>query len=298
MTRLRDYQTFVAVVEAGSLSGAADHLHRSVSAVSKQLSRFENDLGVSLVQRSTHALAITEVGKEFYHHCNRILGDIAVAEAALVEGVQSLSGTLRLSLPEVLINAGVFELLTGFSQQYPGLRLDLKVSNRIESLEAQHLDAALRIADLADSCLIAVRLGQTSMRICASLKYLERFGTPHDLRELTEQHQLLLPDFVNLSEQIRRLFPAGERPRINIKNAHRMDSETALHAAMHSGLGIGFILDIAARPAIEQGALVPLLSDLALPSQPIHLVFRRTNALPEKIKALKEFLVDHFPHIC
>lgn len=294
MTRLRDYQTFVAVVEAGSLSAAADHLHRSVSAVSKQLSRFERDLGVSLVQRSTHALTVTEAGNAFFYRCKAILGDIADAESALAEDVETLTGTLRLSFPEVLINGGIFGLLTRFNRNYPGIRFDLKVSNKIENLEVQRLDAAIRIADLPDSRLTAVKLGQTPMRICATPEYLERWGTPRNLKELTEQHQLLIPEFVNVSEQLRRLFPASERPRIDIAKAHRIDSESALFAAIQSGLGVGFILDIAVRHAIEQGDLVSLLPENPLPSQTIYLVYRRANPLPARLKALKTFLGSHF----
>lgn len=294
MSRLRDYQTFVAVVETGSLSAAANQLHRSVSAISKQLSRFESDLGASLVQRSTHALTVTEAGYAFFYRCKAILDDIADAEASLVEDIETVTGTLRLSFPEVLINSGLFELFAHFNKHYPGIRFDLKVSNKIENLEVQRLDAAIRIADLPDSRLTAVKLGQSPMRICATPEYLKRRGTPRNLNELTEQHQLLIPEFVNVSEQLRRLFPDGERPYIDIAKAHRIDSESALFAAMQSGLGIGFVLDIAARHAIEQDNLVTLLPEVYLPTQPIYLVFRQANPLPARLKAFKTFLVSHF----
>lgn len=293
MTRMSDYRMFVAIVETGSLSAAAHQLHRSVSAVSKQLVRFERDLGVSLVQRSTHALTITEPGQAFYQRCRAILSDIAEAEASLIEGTDALAGTLRLSLPEVLVNAGVLPLLAQFSAQHPGIRFDLNVSNQQENLEAAGLDAALRIAVLPDSSLTAVPLAQARTRICATPGYLARAGTPVSLDELVK-HPLLLPSFVNLSDQVARLFPAGARPGIDIQQAHRFNSEHALFSALQAGMGIGFVLDLAVEPAIARGDLVALLPQRSLPTQPVHLVFRRGKRLPERLQAFKTFMVQHF----
>lgn len=294
MTRLRDYQTFVTIVEVGSLSGAADQLHRSVSAVSKQLSRFEADLGICLVQRSTHALAVTEAGQRFYLRCKAILADIREAESALTDANDTHVGTLRISLPEVLINAGIMMLLTEFAGQHPRIRFDVKVSNQLDNLEMEGLDAAFRIAALPDSRLTAVELGEVQTRICATPAYLNQFGTPSDLAELMTQHRLLLPDFVNLSEQVRRLFPAEERPFIDVQKAHRLNSENALLAALHAGLGIGFVLDIVADPAFRKGTLVRLLPELMLPSQPVNLVFRHAPPMPARWIAFKTFMASHF----
>ncbi|MBL4630708.1 MAG: LysR family transcriptional regulator, partial [Paraglaciecola sp.] len=144
MSKLNDYQTFIAIVECSSLTLAANQLHRSVSAVSKQLTKLESHLGVKLIERSTQSLAITELGQGFYYQCKNILASIEHAEQRVKDELITPTGKLILSFPEVLLRTGFMDLLQEFNQKYPLINMDFRVSNQIDDIVDQQIDFAFR----------------------------------------------------------------------------------------------------------------------------------------------------------
>jgi len=290
MSKFREYRTFVAVVEAGGISKAADHLNMSVSAASKQLSKLENDLKARLVDRSTKALSVTDHGYQFYQRCRDIIGSVEEAEQLLREDIGNPAGKISLSLSNVLLRTPLMKLLKEFCCQYPNIKFDINISDQFENLVEQQIDFAFRIGDLEDSRLTAVSLTETRLIFCASPEYIERKGRPEDFTFLME-HELIVPTYVNLSEVAGGMF-SGANSLLNIQNYHTTNDYIALHEAGCEGLGVIVTLDIAVKKELEEGRLVSLFPSLFFHQKNLNLIYHQRQYMPEKMRLFKLFLKD------
>ncbi|MGB5166563.1 MAG: LysR family transcriptional regulator, partial [Woeseiaceae bacterium] len=168
MDKFEDIQAFVAVVEAGTFTAAADRLDTAKSAVSRRVSALEERLGVQLLRRTTRVLNLTETGRAFYEHAKRILSDLEEAEAAVQQEHGELRGTLRVALP---LSFGVRHMcgpIATFGKLHPQVQFDLDLNDRRVDLIEENMDVALRIGRLSDSSLIARRLFDAHSVVCAS----------------------------------------------------------------------------------------------------------------------------------
>ncbi|MBL4789023.1 MAG: LysR family transcriptional regulator [Kordiimonadaceae bacterium] len=295
MARLNDYAAFVAVVEAKSLTLAADQLHCSVSAVSKQLARLEQSLGVRLIDRSTKSLAVTDLGEQFYTQCTEILASVRSAEQSLKEEDTALSGKLVLSLPEVLLRTGFPDLLQQFSAQHPGVRFDLQISNSVDDIISGQIDFAFRLGELEDNRLTAVRLGEARLVLCAAPLFLAQHGIPKSVEELLSSTQFLLPRFLNLAEQLKRQMPGSSRNTFALETCHTASSEAAIYSSVRAGLGMAVLLDFSVADDFKDGTLLHILPDYRFPKQDIHLIFHERKYMPAKMRLFKEFIKREFP---
>lgn len=181
MDRLEGMQTFVRVVEAGSISGAADRMDIAKSAVSRRVAELEERLGVQLFRRTTRRLNLTDTGRSFYERCVAILADVEEAEQAVSEAHATLRGQLRVAVP---MSFGLLHLrpaIMDFACANPEVRFDLDFNDRHVDLLAEGVDVAIRIAALSDSSLIARRLAPVTSVVCASPDYLAQHGEPLSL---------------------------------------------------------------------------------------------------------------------
>ena len=181
MDRFADMQMFVKVVEVASISGAADRLGVAKSAVSRRLSELESRLGVQLFRRTTRSLSLTDSGRGFYEDCLRILDEVDEAENAVALAHRELRGTLRVALP---LSFGLMHLapaIQAFQSLHSAVEFDLDFNDRQVDLLREGFDVALRIAQLADSSLIARRLTPIRHMVCASPEYLAAHGVPKHL---------------------------------------------------------------------------------------------------------------------
>lgn len=291
MSKFREYKTFVAVVEKGGISKAADHLNMSVSSVSKQLSKLENDLEALLVDRSTKALSVTDHGYQFYLRCRDIIGNVEEAEQILRDDLANPSGKITLSLSNVLLKTPLMSLLKQFSSQYPSIKFDINISDQFENLVEQQIDFAFRIGDLEDSRLTAISLSETRLIFCASPDYLDRKGRPKDFNFLLE-HELIVPTYVNLTEVAGGVF-SGVNTLLNISNYHTTNDYIALHEAGCEGLGVIITLDIAVKKELEEGRLVSLFPSLFFHQKDLNLIYHKRQYMPEKMRLFKQFMKDN-----
>lgn len=183
--RLSGISVLVSVVEAGSFALAANRLHLSRSAVGKTIARLEQRLGVRLFHRTTRSLNLTDDGALFYERCLRALEEIRVAENLLESGKRQVSGRLRVSMPVLIGRLCIAPVLTALAREHPGLELDLSFSDRVVDVAEEGFDLAVRNGPLPDSAgLVARKLGDNRMTLCASPDYLARCGTPSSVEEL------------------------------------------------------------------------------------------------------------------
>ncbi|MDH3778715.1 MAG: LysR family transcriptional regulator [Gammaproteobacteria bacterium] len=293
MDKFEDLQAFVAVVETGSFTAAADRLDTAKSAVSRRVSALEERLGVQLLRRTTRVLNLTDTGQSFYEHSSRILADLEEAEAAVQQEHGELRGTLRVALP---LSFGVRHMckpIAAFCKQHPRLKFDLDLNDRRIDLVEEGIDVAVRIGHLKDSSLIARRLFDSRTVVAASPHYLNTHGTPESPEELSS-HDCLV--YSNLAEPDRWSWTdeRGKKRVIEVRTAMRASSGDFLSNAAAHGLGIIIQPAFLAAEAIRRGNLVPIFTDIEWPITPAYAVYPPTRHLSYRVRAFIDFLVERF----
>lgn len=191
--------SFAVVVDAGSFTRAAQRLGLSKSVVSRHVSLLEKELGVQLLYRSTHRLALTEAGERFSGHCRELRQMAEQAVAAATAAREQPQGLLRLTLPQTLVVSPVGRLITRFQQAFPGLRLDVRVTSlQVDPIE-EGFDVALRIGSLKDSNLVGRRIREVRFLAVAAPAYLKRHGTPRTPEDLKHHNCLIYSEFESRS---------------------------------------------------------------------------------------------------
>jgi len=261
MDRMAEIQTFVQVAESGGIGAAAERLGVAKSAVSRRLKELEERLGVRLVNRTTRQLSLTDTGKSYYERATQILADLEDADqtAAAVHG--ALSGRLKIAAPQ---SFGVMHLtpaVTSFLNNHPELWIDLDLNDRRVDLVNEGFDIAVRIGQLEDSSLIARRLAPVRNLVCASPGYLAEHGTPARPEDLMNHSYLR---YSNVPE--RRVFAwldeQGRERVVNPKARLVSNNGEMLMAAAVEGLGIVSQPTFLIGPSINEGRLVPILTDI------------------------------------
>ena len=179
MNRFEEMETFVQVVRANSLSGAAQRMAIAVSAVSRRLRQLENRLGTRLLQRSTRKLGLTEAGRTYYEQCLRILADVEEAEASLSSEQTELKGRLRIATPLSFGNRHLSSAIAAFMHLHPNLSIELDMNDHQVDLVREGFDLGIRIGSLPDSSLIARRIAPVRHVVCAAPGFFREYGVPH-----------------------------------------------------------------------------------------------------------------------
>jgi DNA-binding transcriptional LysR family regulator len=293
MDKFEDIQAFVAVVEAGTFTAAADRLDTAKSAVSRRVSALEERLGVQLLRRTTRVLNLTDTGRAFYEHATRILSDLEEAEAAVQQEHGELRGTLRVALP---LSFGVRHMcgpIATFGKLHPQVQFDLDLNDRRVDLIGENMDVALRIGRLSDSSLIARRLFDARMVVCASPHYIHTHGeprTPDDLR----QHDCLVYSNLDNPDTWTCTDATGKEWRVRVKRILSASSGDFLVNAAAHGQGIVIQPTFIAAEAIRRGVLLPILRDYTWPTTPAYAVYPPARHLSYRVRAFIDFLAEKF----
>jgi len=293
MDKFEDLQAFVAVVETGTFTAAADRLDAAKSAISRRVSALEERLGVQLLRRTTRVLNLTDTGQSFYEHSARILADLDEAEAAVQQEHGELRGTLRVALP---LSFGVRHMckpIAAFSKRHPNLKFDLDLNDRRIDLVEEGIDVAVRIAHLQDSSLIARKLFESTTVMAASPHYLKTHGSPETPAELRD-HDCLV--YSNLPDPSRWSWTdeKGKKQVVTVGTVMSASSGDFLTNAAAHGLGIVIQPTFLASEAIRRGNLVPILTDVEWPKSPGYAVYPPTRHLSYRVRAFIDFLVERF----
>ena len=293
MDRFEDIQTFVAVVEAGSFTAAAERLDIAKSAASRRVSSLEERLGVQLLRRSTRRLSLTETGRSFYQRGARILADLEEAESAAAQEHGELRGALRVALPLSFGTRHMCGPITEFSRRHPRVSFDLDLNDRRIDLLEEGVDLAVRIGRLSDSSLIARRLFEARTVVCASPQYIEEYGEPESPEALSD-HPCLV--YGNLRDPLHWTCTdkAGERYRVAVNVAMTATSGDFLCQAAANGLGLAMQPTFIASHAIRCGELKPVLTEYDWPVTPAYAVYPPTRHLSYRVREFIDFLVEEF----
>lgn len=286
--RLKDILPFVASVECGSFTAAAERLHVTGSAVSKSLSRLETRLGSRLLERTTRSLQLTDAGSAYYQTCLRVLEDLAEAEAVLAAQRTIPSGRLRLAVPTTYGRLNVMPLLMPFCQQHPELALSLSLSDRFVDLFEEGVDVAVRIGGAPDlpASLGWRNMGREKMQFCASPTYLAREGRPQDEAALLN-HPAILYERVDGSTKP-WLFTTQDGQAHWREVPWRLavgDVDAQLQAVI-AGLGVAQMPSWLIQRAVDAGELDIILPELQPDGLTLSVVWPRRKQFLPKVDAL------------
>lgn len=290
MERLDDLSAFLAVVDKGSLTGAARHLQRTLQSVSRSLITLERSIGVQLVRRTTRRSAPTEAGLAFYHRVKPAFAEIDNARLEASRRRATPSGLLRIGASVLFAPIYVVPAVAAFMERYPQIEVDLALSDRFVDLLEENLDVAIRIGDLADSDLKARRLGELRRVVFGAPGYFSRHGRPKHPSDLTE-HQCI----VRSADGDATTWPfltEGKRRNIRVQGRFRANATASVTAAVVEGLGIGFMPLWQIRNLVDEGAVELILTAYEPARIPIRAVWPATRLPLAKTQLFVDFLAS------
>lgn len=297
MNKLQAMRTFVRVVEAGSFSAVAHESNVTQSAVSKQVAALERELGVKLLTRTTRVLALTEDGSHYFEQVRRLVAEIVEAESALVHGERQLTGWLRIAASVGFGRLKLMPLVRSFLAKYPGVKIDLRLNDGFIDLVEQGIDVAVRIGELADSSLIARRVGTTRRMLVAHRDYLRSLpqgvtlpGVPEDLA----RHNCIV--YAGVASRNMWSFragpgatePVGTTRVVRVEGNLLTNSSEVIRASVLDGMGIGYSPTWLFDRELASGDVQQLLPDWETFNLPIHLVSPGERKHSAKVRAFVE----------
>jgi len=296
MAKLPDFEglaIFAKVVELRSFAAAAGELALSKATVSKAVSRLEDRLGARLFNRTSRRLALTDAGQRLSGRAQHLLAEgEAVENEALAQSI-SPRGLVRLAVPMTFGVKSVAPILPEFLKAYPDVTVDLHLSDAMVDLIGEGFDAALRIARLPDSSLIARRLCAVPRHTIAAPSYLKRHGRPTHPMHLA-QHKCFGYAYLTTADVWHYSNAAGEQVSVRPAGPLRVNNGEALLPAAIAGLGIADLPDFIAGDAIRSGEVEVILKGWSQAEGAVHLVMPPGGPRPARVEALGNFLAAHF----
>ncbi len=288
--RSGEMAVFAAIIEQGSLSAAARTLGLTPSAVSRIVARIEGRLGVRLLVRTTRTLTLTTEGEAYLRAARRILADLAEVEGAIADQA-SPRGRLRVTASLAHGRLYIVPLLGDFTARYPGIVIDLNLSDRIVDVLAGQADVAVRFGQLADSPLTARKLGENGRVVVASPDYLARHGAPQVPEDLLAHNCL--------SFNFRRAEPGwpfrrdGRDYALAVTGSIEANNGESLAQLARAGIGVARVGRFAVVDDLASGALVPLLESFnPQDREPLHALFVGGTAMAARVRVFVDFLVE------
>ena len=281
---------FVRISATLNISLAGKDLNLSPAVSSSYMNKLEETLGVKLIHRTTRKVSLTEEGKAFLPHAEDVLNSVATARAAVGSGTITPQGTLRLTAPASFSRMHIIPALKEFSEIYPELKIDFRMSDSIVDLVEGGFDIAIRNASLNDSTLVARKLATDKRVVCASPEYLQQHSEPKTPEDLLN-HQC-----INLSSLDHWLFdtPEGEK-KVRVQGGLRVDNGESVRDACIAGMGITMTSTWCAYEALQDGRLVQILKDYPLlPETNIWAVYPSSRLLAPKVRAFIDYFAQHF----
>ena len=293
MNKFEDMQAFVRIVEAGSITKAANQLNIVKSAMSKRLSNLESRLGITLLNRTTRSLILTDNGKAYYSECKRIIDDVTEVEATLQNKQTALSGSVKIAVP---LSFGLLHLapaINEFNRLHPEIRFEIDFNDRKISLINEGYDLAIRIGKLDDSNLMARKITSIKTLLVASQSYLDEHGTPQVPSDLLHGHNKL--HYRNTSGVFHFIDEQDRKVQINLPSTIISNNGDYLSQCALEGLGIISTPDFISYKEIQSGKLLQLLpKHHQTPVIGVHAIYPQTRHLSRKIRSLIDFLVNYF----
>ncbi|KPZ07860.1 Regulatory protein, LysR substrate-binding protein [Pseudomonas tremae] len=292
-------RVYVKVVEAGSLTAAAQACSISTTMVGNHLRALEQRLGVSLLQRTTRRQRLTEFGTAYYERCLEVLGLVAESEQLAEQAQGDPSGTLRITAPLTFGSEVLAPALAEFSRHFPQVRLDLVLTNQRLDMIDNGFDVAVRLGNIPEaSPLIARPMQDYTLTICAAPAYLARHGAPTHPEDLRAHNCLPFAypagdEWRTAGTQWRMTGPEGE-VLVEVDGSLVANTSAGLYQAARAGMGIVMLPDALVQRDLQEGRLVALLPDYHLPRRPMNLLYVQDRYRLPKLRSFVEFALQRW----
>ena len=289
MDRLKQIESFTAVAVKGSLTAAANAEGVAPAVIGRRIDALEERLGVKLMVRTTRRITLTHEGSAFLEDCQRLLADLASAEASVSAGGVKASGHLRITAPAGFGRRHVAPLVPDFLAQHPDTSLSLNLSDRVVDIVNEGYDCAVRVGDLPDSNLIRVRLADNRRLCVATPAYLARAGVPATPADLSRHQCLTLSS--DASQRRGWAFVVdGEVTHLRPSGQLDCSDGQVLHDWCLRGLGLAWRSTWEVEQEVAHGDLQVVLQDFAAPPNGIYAVFPHAKHLPLRVRLWIDFL--------
>lgn len=297
MDKLKAFESFVSVATRGSLTAAARAEGVAPAIMGRRLDALEEHLGVKLLVRTTRRISLTHEGSAFLEDCQRLLADVANAEASVSAGGLKASGHLRITAPAGFGRRHVAPLVPRFRALHPEVQISLNLSDRVVDLTGEGLDCAVRVGDLPDSSLVSVRVADNRRLCVAAPQYLAQRGTPQLPSDLAQHDCLTLSSEASQTRGWAFSMPGADggqvvylRPRGPLDCS---DGQVLFDWCL-AGHGIAWRSTWEVEAEIDAGLLVPLLDEFAAPPNGIYAVFAGAKHLPLRVRLWLDFLKEQY----
>lgn len=290
LTRIR---AFIDVVDAEGFSAAARRVGRSKALLSKYVRELEDELGALLLNRTTRQFSLTEAGHTYYRTASEILKEIDNLADLVRANNSDLKGRLRITAPRTFVDAEIGQSLIDFGKQHPELSLEIISDDRFVDLVEEGFDVAIRITRLEDSTLIARKLDDFQVLICAAPDFLEKVGPIAHPSDLSKVPCILDTNGRSYSNW-RFIEPDGSSFTVPVSGPIEVNSPLASVRAAVSGIGVALVPDFIARPKVATGELVTLFDDFLPRDRGIYAIYPHRRYLPAKVRTLVDYLHTWF----
>ena len=290
MDRLHLINVFVAVVETNGFAGAARKLNISPPAVTRAINELEGHLGVRLLTRTTRVVRVTEAGARYAEDCRNILAQLAEADESVAGMQRTPRGRLTITAPVLFGAKHVAPVVTEYLRHNPEVTVACWFLDRVVNMLDEGADIGVRIGELPDSTMQATSVGRVRRVICASPGYLERHGTPKIPADL-QAHTVIAASAVTPTPEWRVMLN-GEPGSVKLQPRMTTTSNDSALAAAVAGFGITRLLSYQVSECLQDGRLVPVLSEFELPSMPVHVVHREGQHASKKARAFIDLVVE------
>ena len=293
MDTLTRMQAYIEVVDAEGFSAAARKLGRSKALMSKYVRELEDDLGILLLNRTTRQFSLTEAGKQYYDQAADILRRIGELQESVRETASGFRGRLRLSAPRSLTDLEIGLPIVEFAAAYPDITLELNLDDRIVDLVEDAYDVAIRISRLTDSTLIAKKLADFRLVLCASPGFIEKHGRPERPRDLLQFPAIVDTNWKGRNNWI-LVDDDGKETTITVTSLFEVNSPEVAKRATLAGLGLTMVPLFSVEREIKSGALVSLLENRLPAGGGVYAVYPHRRHVPAKVRVFVDFMTKWF----
>lgn len=290
MQGLQQFIAFAQTARHGGFAAAAREQGVAPSTLAKAVARLEAALGVKLFHRTTRQVTLTPDGERLFQRCQRVLAEVEDLQAEASGSRAAPAGVLRVDAPVFYGKHFVLPLLAGLMGRHPALQLDLRLTDMQVDLVRDGVDLAVRIGELRDSTLVARRVDQQGLVLCASAAYLAARGTPRRLEDLAAHDAVIFRLPTSGRDRPWQFSQRGVAVELMPRARLRVNETEGLLEAVKLGLGVCQVPDMLVQGEIARGELVELLPSCRPKSMPIHLVHPSGRLLPARVKAAIEAL--------
>jgi DNA-binding transcriptional LysR family regulator len=293
MDRFHELKAFVAVVEAGGFSAAARRLGESQSAVSKAIGSLEKRLGVALFIRSTRAVNLTDQGQRYYDRTRPILAELEEADGETTSSTLEVSGLVRIAAAATFGRLHVLPLIPGLLERYPGLAVDIILSDFARDMVDDRIDLAIRVGAVSEPDAVVRRVAGTPLVCVGSRQYLEKYGMPTTPTDLAHHNCLL---YGGLAESANWPFVGPEgRFSVTVRGNLSSNSVDAIRAGVLGGVGIGMFAGLSLVDELKHPDIVTILEDFIVDVRDVSLVWPKRRFIAARVRQVTDYFAQALP---